>query len=254
MMQWTYARIDRVESGLVHCVFCNRALRSGRLIVLRDESGGEAYAGPACAKKHVGAPTEPILDLSKMAMLLVVKLDEPDEPDEQGGDSPSGKKSSSRGVKTQSLERDDVVHYLRLRVEHMPGFSGNATQRLREYHSQLQNPGQLGENERIYVERLMGKSKAANSIYSLRNVERCIGAAYWLRIAIEQTKQDRREFLEKMLRSLCENWRLSTKQIDAINRWGEGVRRSVSNYPVLDVAVFEGVQAPRFAGGQNSVS
>lgn len=251
MKQWTYARIDRVESGMVHCEFCNRALRSGRLIVVRDESGAESYAGPACARKHLGGITEATVDLSRLAMALVVQGDE-------DGEATLEKSPSKRKVKKTSttlrIERDIVVQYLQLRAEHMEGFAGSSTQRLREYHSQLQSSAGIGSSERLYVERLMAKSKASNSIYSLANVEKCIGAAYWLRIAIESIKPSRREFLEKILRSLREHWRLTPKQIEAVNRWGEGVRRVVPTFPALDAAAFEGVTAPRFASSQKSES
>jgi hypothetical protein len=255
MSKWTYARIDRNELGQVHCVFCNRPLRSGRLIVLRDDSGVEAYAGPSCAKTHVGAPTEPILDLSRMAMLLVVR----GEPPVRGGansdpdDDPLRTEPlrSRHGVKA---EPDEVADYLRLRVEHMQGFSGNATHTLREYHRQLSSETGLERDARVYVERLLAKSKNANTIFSYRNVERCIGAAHWLRVAIENTKPDRREFLEQLLSSLQEYWRLTSKQIDALNRWGEGVRKTIKDYPILDAGAFNGVQSPRQAKSQNSSS
>lgn len=254
MKTWTYLRIDRIESGEVHrprCVFCGRGLSSGRLIVLRDESGMEAYAGPSCAKNHLGAPTEPILDLSKMAMMLVLKQNDVDSnPGAGRPDDPRPK----RAGRAQALEVDEVAQYLCLRAEYMPGFSGNATQRLREFHEQLGTPAGLSDEARLYVERLLAKAKSANSIYSFRNVERCIGAAFWLRIAIEQTRPERREFLERMLVSLHKYWRLTQKQIEAVNRWGEGVRKQAPDFPILDADAFEGVHAPHPSPPQNNAS
>ncbi len=247
MSKWTYARIDRNELAQVHCVFCNRPLRSGRLIVLRDESGTEAYSGPECAKKQLGPPTEPVLDLSRMAMLIVVKGEQmpsgtPGDPFDDATPKRSGRKAVA-----VSLKADDVVDYLRLRVEHMPKFSGNATQKLRDFHSQISLEAGISPDARLYVERLLAKSKQANTIYSHRNVERCIAAEYWLRIAIEHTKPERRDFLVSMLQRLHEHWRLTTGQVEAINRWGEGVRKSFEAFPVLEVTAFEGVHEPRFA-------
>lgn len=255
MSKWTYARIDRNELGQVHCVFCNRPLRSGRLIVLRDDSGVEAFAGPSCAKTHVGAPSEPVLDLSRMAMLLVVRGEAPvrggagNDPDDE-----TLRPEPARPRPGGKTEPDEVADYLRLRVEHMQGFTGNATHTLREFHRQLSSEAGLGRDARLYVERLLAKSKKANTIFSHRNVELCIGAAYWLRVAIENTKPERREFLERLLSSLHEYWRLTSKQIEALNRWGEGVRKSVKNFPVLDAGAFSGVQDPRYAQSQNSGS
>lgn len=252
MSQWTYARIDRFESGEVRCVFCNRALRSGRLIVLQDEIGDEAYAGAACAKKHVGAPSLALLDLSKIAMKLIVKEVQADPPRIE---DPRPKPSPSTKAASATLEqRDDVAHYILLRFEHMPGFAGCVTERLRDFYAQLHSADGLGEKERLYVVRLLTKAKSANSIYSLSNVERCIGAAYWIGVAIEHTKADRQEFLKGMLRSLREHWRLSAKQIEAVNRWGDGVRRALSDFPKLDPLAFSGVQAPRFSANQNKTS
>jgi hypothetical protein len=249
MSMWTYARIDRIESGEVHCIFCNRALRSGRTIVIHDESGVEAFAGPACAKKYVEPATTAILDLSRMAMLLVLKGAEdpsstPSSPDDDVKANPKARR--------QALEVDEVADYLRLRAEHMAGFTGNLTQRLRDLHVELNSQEGLSDPGRLYVERLLSKSRAANTIYSVRNVERCIGAVHWLKIAIEHTKPERRDFLGKMLHVLRENWRLSSKQVEAVNKWGEGVRKQVHNYPHLDVMAFNDVQTPRFGAPQNS--
>lgn len=255
MSKWTYARIDRNELGQVHCVFCNRPLRSGRLIVLRDDSGAEAYAGPSCAKTHLGAPSEPVLDLSKMALLLVVRGEVPVRGG--SGSNPDDDPKRPEGGRQRSAamaEPDEVADYLRLRVEHLQGFTGNATQTLRDFHKQLSSEAGLDPDSRLYVERLLAKSKKANTIYSYRNVERCIGASHWLRVAIENTKPERREFLERLLSSLREYWRLTPKQIEAINRWGDGVRKTIKDYPVLDVDAFSGVQAPRIAQSQNSSS
>ena len=255
MSKWTYARIDRNELGQVHCVFCNRPLRSGRLIVLRDDSGAEAFAGPTCAKTHVGAPSEPVLDLSRMAMLLVVRGETPVRVG--GGNDPGDdtqRPEPARPRPASKTKPDEVADYLRLRVEHMQGFAGNATQTLREIHRQLDSEAGLESGARLYVERLLAKSKKSSTIFSYRNVERCIGAAYWLRVAIENTKPERREFLERLLSSLHEHWRLTSKQIEALNRWGEGVRKTIKDYPILDVGAFNGVQAPRQAQSQNSSS
>lgn len=247
---WTYTRIDRIEGKEVHCVFCNRPLRSGRVLVVKDSEGVEAYAGPTCAKKHVGSPTEQLLDLSKMAMLLVAKSpDQKSTPASAPAEPDCGEVQSAKQVsppRTQ-LDADDVVNYLRLRAEHMPDFTGHATARLREFHSQIDSEPGLSADARLYTERLMSKAKAANSIYALHNIEKCIGAAFWLRLAIEHTKPDRREFLETMLRSLHENWKLSFGQIQAVNKWGDGVRKQVRDFPVLDTSAFSGVQAPRFS-------
>lgn len=249
MNQWTYSRIDRIELEEVHCVFCHRPLRSGRVIVLSDENGTEAYAGPACARKHAGAPTEQVIDLSKMAMSIVLA----DDPDVDAGPSDSAVSGKRKPTKSRaSVETDACVLYLNMRLEHMRGFAGYATQKLRDCHTELSSPQGLSAESRLYIGRLQAKAKAANTIYSYRNVEHCIGAAYWLRLAIEQTKSDRRDFLEKMLRSLQEHWRLTAKQIEAINRWGEVVRKSVAHFPKLDPAAFDGVSVPRFSKDQKS--
>jgi hypothetical protein len=217
--------------------------------VIRDESGGEAFAGPACAKKHVEPATEPILDLSRMAMLLVLKRAEEFVPSAAvplDGETTLGK------ARKHALEGDEAMDYLRLRADHMTGFSGNLTQRLRDLHSEFTSGQGPTEAGRLYVERLLANAKAGNTIYSVRNVERCIGAAYWLRIAIEHTKPERRDFLKKMLEVLQDSWRLTAKQVAAVNAWGEGVRKQVPNFPRLDANAFDDVQTPRFKSNQNS--
>lgn len=242
MSRWTYARIDRVDASVVHCVFCNRPLRSGRLIVLSDQDGKEVYAGKSCAAKHLGPPTEQLLDLSKIALLAI--LDAKPTP----VDKPSvsrAKTERAPAVIGSSLPMDEPTLYLLLRRRYLVGFAGNMTQRLRDICNAQDASGKLADDERRYVERLLFNAEKDNSIYSLANAQRCVGAAYWLRLAIAETKPERREFLEKMLASLCENWRLTAKQLDAVNRWGEGVRRTLPAFPVLYPGLFDAVISPR---------
>jgi hypothetical protein len=203
----------------------------------------------------VGDPTEPILDLSKMAMLLVLRGEA--LPSGGAGKKPDDDPKPPKGSRPPPVamaEPDEVADYLRLRVEHMQGFIGNATQSIRDFHRQLSSESGLDKDARLYVERLLAKSKKGNTIFSYKNVERCVGAAYWLRVAIENTKPERRDFLERLLRSLREYWRLTPRQMEALNRWGDGVRKTVSDYPILDVEAFSGVQSPRTAQSQNSGS
>lgn len=243
MGQWTYARIGRVDANVVHCVFCNRPLRSGRLIVLSDQLGNEAYAGKSCAHKHLGAPTERLLDLSKIAMLAVI---ETKPATTQKSSVSCVQQTTARAGITSALPMDEATRYLTLRSQHMVGFTGNITQRLRDIINAHGIAGALSEDERRYIERLMANAASDKTIYSLANVEHCVATAYWLRLAIAEMKAERRDFLERMLGSLCESWRLTAKQIDAVNRWGEGVRKTLPAFPILDPGLFEGVCTPRY--------
>lgn len=242
MSRWSYARIGRVDASVVHCVFCNRPLRSGRLIVLNDQDGNEAYAGKSCALKHLGPPTERLLDLSKIALLAVLEAKPSPVQKPPAPFKPTEKNSAAIA---SSLPTDEPILYLLLRRQYLVGFAGNMTQRLRDICNAHDASGTLADDERRYVERLIVNAQNDNSIYSLANVQRCVGTSYWLHLAIAETKPERREFLEKMLASLCENWRLTAKQLDAVNRWGEGVRKTLPAFPVLNPRLFEGVISPR---------
>ncbi|MFL1449312.1 hypothetical protein ACI77O_13025 [Pseudomonas tritici] len=190
---------------------------------------------------------ETLLDLSKLALLLVVKGDAQTTPKADAClDSRRSDELITPQPSRHTLPMDEVATYLRLRAEHLVGFAGHITARLLVFHEQLDSDEGLADDSRLYVERLLAKAKSENTIYSLSNVERCFGAVYWLRVAIDNTKPDRREFLECMLKGLYENWRLTFGQIQAINRWGEGVRKAVPAFPVLEASAFSGVQAPKF--------
>ena len=69
---WQYLRIDHLPPG-ARCTFCGRELRRGKGIIVADSSGQEHFSGPACAKEHVGEAEERILDISRIALCVVVK-------------------------------------------------------------------------------------------------------------------------------------------------------------------------------------
>lgn len=102
-------------------------------------------------------------------MALVVQGDEDGEATLEN--SPSKRKVKKTST-TPRIERDFDVQYMQLRAEHMEVFAGSANQRLREYRSQVQSSAGIGSSKRLYVELLMAKSKASNSIYSITNVEK----------------------------------------------------------------------------------
>lgn len=248
---WTYSRIDRVEIGVVHCTFCNRALGSGRVTVIVDEGGLEAFVGPACARKHLGPKQEALLDLSAIAMRVITKPENTSPSVDPGMER---KQSRGPGIPHTAPEQDNVLRYLQLRVEHMAGFTGSSIDKLRECHARALEPGGLPDEMRAFVTRLMSNSSNGNTIYALRNVEQCIGMAYWLKVAIKVTKVERRDFLEAILKSLHEKWRLSDKQIHGINRWGDSIRKSITDFPTLDASTFDGVVRPGTSAAQNSGS
>lgn len=241
MKQWTYARIDRVDSSVVHCVFCGRALRSGKVVVLYDDQGQEVYSGPSCAKKTLGDPEVQLIDLSKLALLVVET--EPKSP------NPAPQRKSKH-PRRESEPADAAVEYLRLRVEVMKSFAGNVTKRLSEIHAAMVSSKQLSDDGRQYIQRLLANAAAANTIYSSRNVKSCVGVAYWIGVAIEHTPEPRRDFLQGLLHQLEDRWRLSSGQIEALNRWGAGITVNKMRFPKLDVDAFAGVTAPIFAKGQ----
>ncbi|WP_152994978.1 hypothetical protein [Pseudomonas aeruginosa] len=78
-MTWSYLRRDFLPP-LAICTFCRRPLHSEKGIVITDEVGTEAFAGPSCAKKHLGQPEERLLDVSRLALLVVA--DEPAQHNE----------------------------------------------------------------------------------------------------------------------------------------------------------------------------
>lgn len=100
-----------------------------------------------------------------MAMLLVVRGEAPVRGG--GGNDPDDdtqRPEPARPRPASKIKPDEVTDYLRLRVEHMQGFVGNATQTLLEFHRQLDSGTGLESDARLYVERLLAKSKKANTV------------------------------------------------------------------------------------------
>jgi hypothetical protein len=257
-MDWHYSRVDHLATG-ASCKFCGRLLKSQKGIVISDGTN-EAYAGPNCAKKHLGPPDERLLDVARLA-LLVVSDSDPDStgpvpPPEPLPGSDSGPRSGSEpgpvptktGVRPPLPPLDAVVQYLRLRYEAMSGFRYQRSTLLTEAYEAFQAHGELNEVLRRRVAGTMRSASEQNTVFSERNVKHCIGFHYWLSAAIEHTAVDRRDFLEAMVRKLHGRWALTPTQIEGINKWFANVRRRVHGFPHLDVRIFDGVVVHDFMG------
>ncbi len=248
-MEWQYSRVDHLQPGAC-CLFCSRPLKSLKGIVISDGTR-EAYAGPNCAKKHLGAPEERLLDVARLAMLVVSDgdpLDEPPpvpagDPVPQSGPEAIGRKASVARAPLPPL--DSVVQYLRLRYEVMNGFKFQRSALLTEAYSSLQS-GDLDETLRKRVAGTMRSAQANRTVFSERNVKICIGLNYWLHEALNNTPKERASFLEAMASTLHSRWNLSRGQLEAINKWGANLRRRVHGFPHLDVGIFDGVITPDF--------
>jgi hypothetical protein len=257
-MDWHYSRVDHLVAG-ASCIFCGRLLKSQKGIVISDGTN-EAYAGPNCAKKHLGPPDERLLDVARLALLVVSDVD----PDATGPDAhPTplpGPDSGPRlgveprlpptppGTRPSLPPLDAVVQYLRLRYEAMSGFRYQRSTLLTEAYEAFQLAGELDEVLRRRVAGAMRSAAEQNTVFSERNIKHCIGFHYWLAAAIEHTAIDRREFLEAMVRKLHSRWALTPSQIEGINKWFANVRRRVHGFPHLDVRIFDGVVVPDFMG------
>jgi len=250
-MSWQYARVDHLQPT-ASCLFCGRPLKSLKGIVITD-GDQEANAGPNCAKKHLGAPEERLLDVARLAMLVVSDGDPGDDPAPATPASipnPSPK-PGIEGVAKPPVERsplpplDAVVQYLRLRYEVMGGFRFQKSALLTEAYESLRS-GELDEVLRKRVAATMRSAAENKTVFSERNIKRCIGLNHWLQEAIQSTPKERASFLQAMASTLQCRWCLSRGQLEAINKWGDNLRRRIHDFPHLDTSVFDGVVIPDF--------
>lgn len=249
-MTWSYLRRDFLPP-LAICTFCRRPLHSEKGIVITDEVGSEAFAGPSCAKKHLGQPEERLLDVSRLALLVVA--DEPAQHNESAPTSASPAPEIGAGSSpTSSPQRpplppiDEVVQYVRLRCEAMNGFKFAVSKVLKLAHDEYKQSGEIEDDLRKQIGGAMRNAAANKSVLSPINVKRCIGLNHWLVEAVQHTNKDRREFLEQMQSHLHRFWMLTPKQMAAINRWGEHIRKRIDDFPLLDEEAFSGITLPEF--------
>lgn len=244
---WHYLRIDRLPSG-ARCTFCNRLLRSGKGIVVADDAGEEHFSGPSCAKANIGESEERILDVSRIALCVVVKEDPPAKilapPSPPASSAP--KSGDEPGRRPPLPPLDKVETYVRLRCEMMEGFRGHASVTLRAAFQELEGAGALSEASKVRISGLMRNAQRDNSVFSDANIRRCIAIDYWLRVALDHIATERTDFLKSMQAALHSSWRLTRGQISGINSWGQNLRRQVDDFPLLDVDAFEGVTLPEF--------
>lgn len=252
-MEWAYGRVDFLPPGGAQCCFCHRPLRSQKGIVVVDQHGTEAFAGPSCAKRELGPPDERILDVARLALLVVQADDKqplpPPKPQRSAPAAGADPAPEMGGEKRPAGAIPPIapqVQYLRLRYEIMGRFKRHVSTAMRAAYSNLQAFGELDADSHRMLAGLMRRAEAENSIYSDRNVRRCIGFEHWLMVAMEQTRPDRRDFLVRMLDRLHSEWMLTEGQVNAINKWGEGIRKVAHDFPVLDVKAFSGVKRPDF--------
>ncbi|MDF9779151.1 hypothetical protein [Pseudomonas baetica] len=256
-MGWHYARVDHLGAG-ASCIFCGRQLKSQKGIVITDGTE-EAYAGPNCAKKHLGPPDERLLDVARLALLVVSDAD-PDDSSAIATPEPLSDSGPGLGVETipthaaPSSTRpplpplDAVIQYLRLRYEAMSGFRYQRSALLTDAYEAFQANGELDEVLRKRVAGSMRSAARQKSVFSERNIKHCIGLNYWLSEALQHIAEDRRDFLESMISKLHARWALTPTQIEGINKWFANVRKKVHGFPHLDVSIFDGVVVPDFMG------
>lgn len=247
-MSWQYSRIDHLQP-LACCVFCGRALKSLKGIIVTD-GAHEAYAGPNCAKKHLGPPDERLLDVASLAILVVTAGDPNEAPlvtlegltsSPKFGVELRGKRSS---IPLQPI--DPVIQYLRLRYEAMPGFRYQKSQLLSEAYEAFQTDGALSEFLRKRVVGMMRSASEQRTVFCMQNVKHCIGFDHWLQEALLHTHVERRDFLEAMIYKLHSKWSLTPAQVSGINGWGHNLRKRIHDFPHLDTSLFDGILIPEF--------
>lgn len=250
-MEFGYLRVDFLPVNGADCVFCHRHLRSAKGIVVVDRQGVEYFAGPSCAKRELGPPDERILDVARLALLVVADIaaaapvnGAAPKPVSSNQKLSDGRPSIAPSPSPAAIPVE--VQYLRLRFEAMGRFKGNVSQVMRNAYQTLQELGELDAQASKFLSGLIRNACDNNTIFSPNNIRRCIGIEHWLQVALEQTKPDRRTYLNSMLDKLHRTWMLTEGQISAINRWGEGIRRVTHDFPVLDVKAFSGVKRPDF--------
>ena len=250
-MNWQYSRVDFLPSH-ARCFFCHRPLTRTKGIIIRDELGAENFAGANCAKKHLGDIGEPLLDVTKMALLVVadegpvlVATAKP-APAKETDPATNDPAPPAPPARPPLPPVDQVVQYVRLRAEFMSKFRYSKGAVITTALEELSSTGEISESTRKKIAGAMRNAESQNSVLSERNIKKCIGMQHWLDEAIEHTNKDRREFLERMLQALHAHWHLTRGQLAAINKWGEILRKGVEDFPLLSESCFDGVTVPDF--------
>jgi len=140
---------------------------------------------------------------------------------------------------------DSVAQYLRLRYEIMGSFKFHKSALLTEAYDSLKSVD-MDETLRKRVAGTMRSAGENRTVFSERHIKICVAMNHWLQEAIRETPKERAGFLQGMLSALHSRWFLTRKQLEGINRWGEGLRKRVHDFPHLDTSVFDGVVVPEF--------
>ena len=248
---WQYLRIDHLPPG-ARCTFCGRELRRGKGIIVADSSGQEHFSGPACAKEHVGEAEERILDISRIALCVVVKS----KKAKSKATVPPASSVPNVGNEKPSTPPlpplNKVETYVRLRCEMMPDFKLHASAVLKEAFEVLERDGKLPEHLLQRISGLMRNADRDNSIFSDANVRRCVAVQYWISVALDHTREGRQDFLRGIQSALHSRWLLTQSQISGLNSWGQKVRSEVDDFPLLMTDAFDGVTVPDFMQGKRS--
>lgn len=215
-------RIDFIPAGK-RCNFCSRELKSRVSYILRDEKGTEFLSGPTCLTTHAK------VDKSKETYPNFAKACQGDMADHK-----EPKKEGERKPRSKTKEGNEAIEYLVLRFRLLGSFPGMRIKSLEEMYERYVKGGQLTEDDRKHLGRLIAKVTNERPEYSPRNLTACYAYSHWIKIALQDLPADKQSFLRSMLFAINKNLYLSPAQAAAVNRWFV----KIEGAPALDPAAF----------------
>lgn len=216
-------RIDFIPAGK-RCAFCSRELTSRVAYVLRDEGGAEFLSGPTCLLTHAK------VDKSKETYPNFAKACQ---------EELAGHKEPGKG-KVKGKEGNETIEYLVLRFRLLSAFQGMKIRSLEDVYARYVK-GQLTEDDRTHLSRLIAKVAKERPEYSPKNLMACYAYSHWIKVALEDLPADKQGFLRQMLFALMKNLYLSPAQAAAVNKWFV----KIEGAPVLDPDAFVPAQQNR---------
>jgi len=223
MPQYRIERLDFIPSGR-RCNFCSRPLTSRVAYVLRDEKGNECLSGPTCLSTHAR------IDKSKEIYPNFAKACKGEIGDHKDVKAATKREGAAKPKAEGHLE----IEYLVLRFRQLGNLPGMKIKTLEEAYHRYVKTGQITDDDRLHISRLIAKVSKERPEYSPKNLTACYAYMHWIKAALEDLHEDKQAFLRQMLFSLMKNLYLSPAQAAAVNKWFV----KIEGAPVLDPEAF----------------
>ncbi|PAD30040.1 hypothetical protein [Paenibacillus sp. 7523-1] len=192
------------------CHFCAKNMTSLKAYKLKHKETGEIVcAGPSCTEKNIdqGIKLSAIPDLTKYTQPL------------GGNGGGGGGGNSEKPIIRAEEDKRKAMEYLELREKKFEKYHSVSYSVLKNYYNKSQNE-ELNERE---IRHILNIENKTDERYKLANLQRCYNYLFWIDVALDKL-EEHNDFLESIKTYIIRNFKITSKQKDAVNNWMKNIK------------------------------